>query len=64
MHYKKTHTNIPIKKKSNHIESIKKTVIQGYADRERVLCDEQILKSESEMNKIEEVFRENGYEER
>ena len=58
------HTNIPIKKKSNHKESIKKTVIKGYADRERVLCDEQILKSESEMNKIEEVFRENGYEER
>ena len=62
VHYKKTHTNITIKKKSNHKESIKKAIIKGFADRARALCDEQHL--ESEMNNIAEVFRENGYEEK
>ena len=62
VHYKKTHTNITIKKKSNHKESIKKAIIKGFADRARALCDEQHL--ESEMNNIAEVFRENGYKEK
>ena len=60
--YKKTHTNNIIKKKSNHKESIKKAIIKGYADRARVLCDEQHL--ELEMSNIAEVFRENGYKEK
>ena len=62
VHYKKTHTNVTIKKKSNHKESIKKAIIKGFADTARALCDEQHL--ESEMNNIAEVFRENGYEEK
>ena len=32
VHYKKTNTNITIKKKSNHKESTKKAVIKGYSD--------------------------------
>ena len=59
---KKTHTNITIKKKSNHKESVKKAVIKGYADRARALCDEQHL--EAEMDNIADVFKANGYEEK
>ena len=62
VHYKKTHTNITIKKKSNHKESVKKAVIKGYADRARALCDEQHL--EAEMDNIADVFKANGYEEK
>ena len=62
VHNKKAHTNITIKKKSNRKESIKKAIIKGYADRVRVLCDEQHL--ESEMNNITGVFRGNGYKEK
>ena len=47
---------------SSHKEITKKTIIKGYADRARALCDEQHL--ESEMNNIAEVFRENGYKEK
>ena len=59
VHYKKTNTNITIKKKSNHKESIKKGVIKGYGDRARALCDAQYL--EDELKNVEQVFVENGY---
>ena len=59
VHYKKTNTNITIKKKSNHRESTKRGVIKGYADRARSLCDEAYL--EAELKNIQEVFRDNGY---
>ena len=59
VHYKKTNTNITIKKKSNHKESVKKGIIKGYGDRARALCDPQYLKTE--LTNIEEVFVENGF---
>ena len=59
VHYKKTNTNITIKKKSNHKESIKKGIIKGYGDRARALCDPQYLERESK--NVEAVFIENGY---
>ena len=59
VHYKKTNTNITIKKKSNHKESVKKGIIKGYGDRARALCDPQYLKTE--LTNIEEVFMENGF---
>ena len=62
IHYKKTNTNITIKKKSNHKDSIKKAIIKGYSDRARTLCDPQYLKGELE--NVEEVFIENGYSKR
>ena len=62
VHYKKTHTNITIKKKSNHKESTKKGIIKGYAERANALCDPQYLGSE--IRNIEEVFMENGYNRR
>ena len=46
VHYKKTSTNITIKKKSNHRESTKRGVIKGYADRARSLCDAGYLEAE------------------
>ena len=59
VHYKKTNTNITIKKKSNHKESTKKGVIKGYADRARALCDPEYL--QSELENIVNVFEDNGY---
>ena len=59
VHYKKTNTNITIKKKSNHRESTKRGVIKGYADRARSLCDADYL--EAELRNIQDVFRDNGY---
>ena len=59
VHYKKTNTNITIKKKSNHKENIKTAVIKGYGDRARALCDKQYLKEE--LKNVEQVFVENGY---
>ena len=59
VHYKKTNTNITIKKSSNHKESIKNGVIKGYADRARALCDPKYL--EGELKNIQEVFEDNGY---
>ena len=59
VHYKKTNTNIMIKKRSNHKESIKKGIIKGYADRARALCDPAYLNSE--MQNIINVFEDNGY---
>ena len=54
IHYKKTNTNITLKKQSNHREATKRGVIKGYADRARTLCDPQYL--QDEMQNIEEVF--------
>ena len=59
VHYKKTNTNITIKKRSNHNESIKRGVIKGYADRARAICDPEYL--ETEMENIVNVFEDNGY---
>ena len=59
VHYKKTNTNITIKKKSNHRESIKRGVIKGYADRARAYCDPNYLKAE--LDNIIDVFVDNGY---
>ena len=59
VHYKKTNTNITIKKKSNHRESIKRGVIKGYADRARTYCDPSYLKGE--LDNIIDVFVDNGY---
>ena len=59
VHYKKTNTNITLKKQSNHRESIKKGVIKGYADQARRLCDPEYI--EAEMKNIQEVFQDNGY---
>ena len=56
------HTNITIKKHSNHRDTVKKAVIKGYADRARALCDDENL--EAEMQNIVDVFKENGYAER
>ena len=59
VHYKKTNSNITIKKRSNHRESIKKGVIKGYADRARAYCDPPYL--EREMQNIVDTFEDNGY---
>ena len=59
VHYKKTNTNITIKKQSNHKTSIKSGIIKGYSDRAKALCDPQYLRDE--LKNIEEVFVENGY---
>ena len=58
VHYKKTHTNITIKKHSNHRETVKKVVIKGYADRAKI-CDKENL--EAELQNIVDVLKENGY---
>ena len=59
VHYKKTNTNITIKKRSNHKESTKRGVIKGYADRARAYCDPPYL--EKEMTNIVDIFEDNGY---
>ena len=59
VHYKKTNTNITIKKRSNHRESIKRGGIKGYADRARAYCDPPYL--DNEMKNIVDVFEDNGY---
>jgi hypothetical protein len=59
VNYKKTHTNINIKQKSNHPPNVKHAIIKGFADRARALCDPENL--ETELNNIEEVFIANGY---
>ena len=61
VHYKKTNTNITIKKQSNHTDRTKRGIIKGYSDRAKALCDPMYL--DSEMNNIKEVFKENGYSE-
>ena len=59
--YKKTNTNITIKKRSYHCESIKYGVIKGYADRARALCDEEHIAAV--MKNIREVSEDhNGHQ--
>ena len=59
IHYKKTHTNINIKKKSNHPEYVKGAIIKGFVDRAKTLCSEKYI--EDELNNIMKVFVANGY---
>ena len=59
VHYKKTHTNINVKKRTNHPESMERSIIKGSADRARALCDEKHLAEE--LHNIEDVFAANGY---
>ena len=51
VHYKKTNTNITIKKKSNHTERTKRGVIKRYAEREKVYCDPEYLHYELKNNR-------------
>ena len=60
VHYKKTHTNINVKEKSNHPHFMKKGIIRGFAERARALCDGKYLNDE--LQNIEDVFVANGYE--
>ena len=60
VHYKKTHTNINVKEKSNHPPYMKKGIIKGFADRARALCDDPDLGDK--LKNIENVFAANGYE--
>ena len=60
VHYKKTHTNITIKKQSNHTDNTKRAIIKGYTDRAKALCDPEYL--QDELKNIKEVFEENGYD--
>ena len=62
VHYKKTNTNITIKKKSNHTDRTKRGIIKGYSDRAKKLCDSEYLSNE--LQNIKDVFKENGYEEK
>ena len=59
VHYKKTHTNINVKERSNHPESMKRAIIKRFADRARALCDNNYLKKE--LYNIEDMFVANGY---
>ena len=59
VHYKKTHTSINVKKRSNHPQSMKRAIIKGFADRARALCDERHLAEQ--LHNIEDVFVANGY---
>ena len=59
VHYKKTNTNITIKKKSNHTDKTKRGVIKGYAERAKAYCDPGYLKNE--LDNIINVFEDNGY---
>ena len=59
VYYKKTHTNINVKERSNHPESMKRAIVKGFTDGARALCDEKHLAEE--LNNIEDVFVANGY---
>ena len=59
VYYKKTHTNINVKERSNHPESMKRAIVKGFTERARALCDEKHLAEE--LNNIEDVFVANGY---
>ena len=54
VHNKKTHTNINVKKRSNHSESMKRTIIKGFADSARALCDDKHLAKE--LQNVKDVF--------
>ncbi len=60
VHYKKTHTNINVKEKSNHPPCVKKGIIKGFADRARALCDDKHIGDE--LKNVEDVFVANGFE--
>ena len=62
VHYKKTHTNINVKEKSNHPPCVKKGIIKGFADRARALCDDKHIGDE--LKNVEDVFVANGFKER
>ena len=59
VHYKKTNTNITIKKQSNHTERTKQGVIRGYAERAKAYCDPEYL--QNELVNIQHIFEDNGY---
>ena len=52
-------TDINVKERSNHPESMKRAILKGFADRARALCDEKHLAEE--LHNIEDVFVANGY---
>ncbi len=60
VHYKKTHTNINVKEKSNHPPCVKKGIIKGFADRAWALCDDKHIGDE--LKNVEDVFVANGFE--
>ena len=53
------YTNINVKERSSHPESMKRAIIKGFGDRARALCDNDYL--EKELCNIEDVFVANGY---
>ena len=53
------HTDINVKKRSNHPETMKRAIIKGFADRARALCDKKHLTEE--LNNMEDVYVANGY---
>ena len=60
VHYKKIHTNINVKERSNHPHFMKKGIIRGFPERARALCDGKYLNDE--LQNIKDVFVANGYE--
>ena len=60
VNYKKTHTNINVKEKSNHPDNMKRGIIKGFTERAKRLCDEE--HSKEELENIDDVFVANGYE--
>ena len=60
VYYKPTHTNLNVRSKSNHPETMKRGIQKGFAERARALCDEENL--EKELKNIEDVFVANGYD--
>ena len=62
IHYKKTHTNINVKERSNHPPCIKNGIIKGFADRARALCDEKHL--DEELKKVEDDLLQMALKER
>ena len=59
VHYKKTHKNINVKQRSNHPDSMKRTIVKGFADSAKASCDEKHL--QEELKNMEDVFVANGY---
>ena len=60
VYYKKTNTNIMIKKRSNHAPSVKKAVMKSFVDRAFNLCSE--TKKEEELMNVKKMFVANGYD--
>ena len=59
VNYKSTHTNINVKERSNHPESMKQAIIKGFTERAKALCDDEYL--EEELKNIEDVFVANDF---